>query len=152
MDVFGASTNVKIHEIIFEQFANPTKVTNLEIFERYMLALSQSQNPQNSILQKYFEILSKNHQYTNENIKQTLLLTVGTLSRKCDDIKLKSLVLKNFVNHLIECKNSNCRQQYLRALKNTENEIIVPILMKFIESQDIDGKSAVLGKYRIDTR
>ena len=146
MDVFGASTNVKIHEIIFEQFTNPTKVTNVELFERYMLALSQSQKPQNSIFQKYFEILSKNHQYTNENIKQTLLLTVATLSRKCEDIKLKSLVLKNFVNQLIECKNSNCRQQYLRALKNTENEITVPILLKLIESQDIDGKSAALGK------
>ena len=52
--------------------------------------------------------------------------------------------MKYLVNQLIQCKSDSTRQNYLRALKNTESPILIPILMKLIESQDIDSKSTVL--------
>ena len=57
---------------------------------------------------------------------------------------MKYKTLKFLVNQLIQCKSDSTRQDYLRALKNTESPILIPILMKLIESQDIDSKSAVL--------
>ena len=131
--------------MIFEKHANPTKVTvaNLDHFERYMFALAQNMSPLDSLLQKYFSILETDQKML-EKAKNTLLLTVATLSEKTQDMSLKSSVLKYLVNQLLQCKSASTRQDYLRALKNTESPILIPILMKLIESQDIDSKSAVL--------
>ena len=118
-------------------------VANLDHFERYMFALAQNMSPLDSILQKYFSILETDQKIL-EKAKNTLLLTLATMSKKTQDMSLKSSVLKYLVNQLIQCKSDSTRQDYLRALKNTESPILIPILMKLIESQDIDSKSAVL--------
>ena len=44
MDVFGASRNVLAHEAVMEMFGNPTQTKRPDLCERYLWALSQSEN------------------------------------------------------------------------------------------------------------
>ena len=105
MDIFGASTNTKVHDALFEYYSNPNKISNPELFERYMFALSQNSNPPDSIIRKYVEILEKKPKFTSqqeEKCKQTFLLSLATLSRKSRETDLKSSVLKFLgTNHLL---------------------------------------------------
>ena len=146
MDIFGASTNTKVHDALFEYYSNPNKISNPELFERYLFALSQNSNPPDSIVRKYVEILEKKPKFSSQDqkCKQTFLLSLATLSRKSLDVSLKSSVLKFLVQELLQCQSPECKQEHLRALKNTENSIVVPILIKLIESRETDSKSALL--------
>ena len=48
------------------------------------------------------------------------------------------------VQELLQCKTPECKQEHLRALKNTGSAIVVPILIKLIESRETDSKSSLL--------
>ena len=143
MDIFGASMNTKVHDALFEYYSNPNQISNPELFERYMFALSQNSNTPDSIIRKYVEILEKKPKL-QEKCQQTFLLSLATLSRKSRETELKSSVLKFLVHELLQCKTPECKQGHLRALKNTGNAIVVPILIKLIESRETDSKSALL--------
>lgn len=144
MDVIGSSSNEEAHEAAFEALIDPTKTMKIDLFERYTFALCQAKQTNEKVLKKLLSIAQKS-KVTHEKISQTLTLTVATLSRKSADNSIKASVMKWLVDSLVKCANPECHQNYLRALKNTENPAMIPILMQLIESQGLDKKSALLG-------
>jgi hypothetical protein len=109
LDIFGASSNIDAHKAAFEIYTNPIKAIRIDFYERYMLALAQNPSPPENILPSLFEI-GQNSKIAHDKMKETLLLTVGTLSRKTSDAKLSASVLRWLIKSLLTCKNTECCQ------------------------------------------
>ena len=95
MDVIGASSNPEAHEAAYQTYVNPNKATTrIDVFERYMLALSQSQHINDDIVEKLFLDAQKvqTKKPGHEKIRQTLVLTLATLCKKSANVELKSKI------------------------------------------------------------
>ena len=144
LDAFGSCSNPEVHEAVFETVGNPAKAGRMELLERYMFAMAHSTSDNNDVLlEKYFKI-AQNGKIPHDKLKQTLILTLADLSRKSKKSELTNKVLKWLVNSMLTCKEDECYQNYLRALKSMKSEAAIPILLKIVEAKDTHYKSARL--------
>lgn len=111
---------------------------------RYMLALAQSQQCNEEVLDKFWQDAQKNTKMPHEKIKHTLALTLASLVKKSTNIEIKSKVIKWIVGSMLSCKKPECHQHFLRALKSTQSPSTIPILLKMAESVDTNQKTALL--------
>ena len=111
-----------------------------------MLALSQSQHTNDDVMEKLLKDAQKvtTKKPGHEKIRQTLVLTLATLCRKSANVELKSKIIKWIVGSMISCKNPDCHQNFLRALKSTQSPSTIPILLKMVESKETNQKTALL--------
>ena len=57
-------------------------------------------------------------------VKDTIVLTLGTMSRKLGDKKLAKEILNWLEESMYTCKKESCKLIFLRALKNTGRDAI----------------------------
>ena len=142
--ITGASSNSEAHEAAYQTFANPSKAVRIDVFERYMLALAQSKQCKEEVLDKVWLDAQKVTKVAHEKIRQTLVLTLATLINKSTNIELKSKVIKWIVGSMLNCKKPECHQHFLRALKTIHSVSTIPILLKMVESAETNQKTALL--------
>ena len=66
------------------------------------------------------KILADKGQVKDQKLFETLVLTMGTLSRKTTHAKLSSAIMQLLISGLQECKTQACILVHLRGLRNTQ--------------------------------
>ena len=88
MDVFGSSSNYQAHQAVLEIFGNPAQTNNPDLCERYLWAVAQSIRVLPSVVKDLIKAAKGKIQ--DDKLSETLLLTLGTLSRKTSCVKVAS--------------------------------------------------------------
>ena len=70
--------------------------------------------------QKRLELVTRPVQFKDPKLFETLVLTMGTLSRKTTHTKLSSTIMQLLISGLQECKSQACILVHLRGLRNTQ--------------------------------
>ena len=100
-----------------------------------MLALAQSKQCIEEVLDKIWLDAQKVTKVAHEKIRQTLVLTLASLINKSTNIELKSKVIKWIVGSMLNCKKPECHQHFLRALKSIHSVSTIPICCFYINGE-----------------
>lgn len=142
IDIIGASSNSNAHQALYDsKYSNPSQTSRIDLFERYMSAVAHSKHHCEDLIENFLNDAQK-AKIPHEKIKQTLILTLARLSKKSKSSS--TTVLKWIVTNLLRCKENECHQLYLRALKNILSPSTAAILLKLAESKETDRKTALL--------
>ena len=154
MDIIGGSGNTQAHLTAYELHTNPAKIKSLELSERYFLALAQNKVLPATILELYLDLVTGKNpiKIPNPKMQETFILSLAACTNRSGNKKLHLTLVQYLVQNLLKCKDDDqqCYQTYLRALKNSQSETVIPILLKLVES-NIDQKSAVIALETLKT-
>ncbi|XP_021915479.1 microsomal triglyceride transfer protein large subunit isoform X2 [Zootermopsis nevadensis] len=131
-DLVGATQTVAAHEAA-RKFLRLDSESDLDVNERYFWALSMGSHPE---LQVIKDVLKLTYKDFPEKLSETLLLTVAALTNRFmklpgnSQLKIIGEVKVSLVDGLSGCANEECKQKYLRALRNLGLKETVPVLLR----------------------
>ncbi|XP_049803049.1 microsomal triacylglycerol transfer protein isoform X2 [Schistocerca nitens] len=133
LDVLGAAQTAAAHEAAMKylQLRDDSK---LEENERYFWALSLGSHPIPQIVKG---VLKLSHETNpSEKLEETIILTAAALSNRLSHLpgseqhKVIEETRKSLVDGLNDCSSEECKQKYLRALRNLGDGNTVPVLLQ----------------------
>ena len=152
LDIYGSCRNARAHQAAVSSVGNPTKTSRPDLCERYLWSAAQVANPSVTAVKELAKILA-NSEIEDEKLSESLVLALGTLSRKTSNAKVTSglhilryifaavadflsisqlsgSILQLIVGGLQSCKTQSCILVHLRALRNTQNPKVASILLQ----------------------
>ncbi|PNF28005.1 hypothetical protein B7P43_G13850 [Cryptotermes secundus] len=131
-DLVGATQTVAAHEAA-RKFLHLDLESDLDMNERYFWALSLGSHPQQQVIK---DVLTLTYKDFPEKLSETLVLTVAALTNRFMKLpgnsqhKVIGEVKMSLVDGLSKCANEECKQKYLRGLKNLGIRDTVPLLLQ----------------------
>ncbi|GFG29687.1 hypothetical protein Cfor_03737 [Coptotermes formosanus] len=131
-DLVGATQTVAAHEAA-RKFLHLDSESDLDVNERYFWALSFGSHPQQQVIK---DVLKLTYKDFPDKLSETLVLTVAALTNRFMKLpgngqhKIIGEVRTSLVDGLSGCTNEECKQKYLRALKNLGLKDTVPVLVQ----------------------
>ncbi|KAJ9593728.1 hypothetical protein L9F63_014701 [Diploptera punctata] len=132
-DLAGATQTLAAHEAA-RKFLHLDSESDIDINERYFWALSLGSHPHLQIIKDVLKLTYKDYP---DKLSETLVLTVAALTNRFMKLpgnsqhKVIGEVKAALLNGLSNCQNEECKQKYLRALKNLSLRDTVPDLLEY---------------------
>lgn len=100
--------------------------------ERYLWSLSLSPNPHPDIIK---DILKRSEEtIQNNKVSETLALTAAAMAKQHGSSSVIDKVRVSLELGLESCTGEDCQLKFLRALRNLESKLAIPILLKFAQN------------------
>ena len=96
LDIYGSCRNARAHQAAVSSVGNPSKTSRPDLYERYLWSAAQVATPSVSAVKELAKTLA-NSEIEDEKLFETLVLSLGTLSRKTDNSKVRINVITTFV-------------------------------------------------------
>ncbi|XP_059097038.1 microsomal triacylglycerol transfer protein-like isoform X1 [Tigriopus californicus] len=128
MDLLGASGSQEAYEAAKELAAG-----NLELLERYFWSVGQVTKPRESFVKDVLKYTQQTKE-SKQVLKETLILTLGTLARRIPGTEVADEVFQWIAKSMKTCKSEPCYLQFTRALKNLRSSKCIPILLDLLHS------------------
>lgn len=137
-DIMGAVQTKTSHEAVMSVLSVDLE-DSFEYLERYLWSLSFGAYPKLYSIRNILRLTEK--PIENKKLHETLLLTLAALTKRFTDNEglsesdILSTVLNKFEREIKDCpendEGSHCELMYLRAFKNLNHELTLPILMDY---------------------
>lgn len=100
--------------------------------ERYLWSLSLSPNPHLDIIK---DVLRKSEEtIQNNKVSETLALTAAAMAKQHGASLVIEKVRISLELGLESCTGEECQLKFLRALRNLESELTIPVLLNFAQN------------------
>ncbi|XP_074097832.1 microsomal triacylglycerol transfer protein isoform X2 [Cotesia typhae] len=124
LDVLGSASTPATHQAAMKVLRSDDSD---EETERYLWALSVSPHPHPDVIKA---VLKKSEEtLQNDKVSETYALTAGAMARQLNDPVITESVRISLEVGLDTCSSDECRQKFLRALRNLRSKDSIPVLL-----------------------
>ncbi|XP_057321313.1 microsomal triacylglycerol transfer protein isoform X1 [Microplitis mediator] len=124
LDVLGAAATPATHQAAMKILRTDDSGDETE---RYLWALSMAPLPHPDIIK---DVLKKSEEtLQNDRVSETYALTAGAMARQLNDPVVKELVRVSLEIGLDTCSSDECRQKFLRGLRNLRSKGSIAALL-----------------------
>jgi len=138
LDVVAAAQTQDSHQAAVKVLNFKSK-TDIELAERYLVAVSLSTHPSEYLVEDLLALCQK--KIPNANLALSATLSLASITQRFryqnpGDNTIVSNVRQHLLDSLQACKDEECNQLYLRALKNLAMSDTVTHILERIDSSD----------------
>jgi microsomal triglyceride transfer protein large subunit len=136
MDVLGAVNTIQAHQAVMSVAGPASNYPGL--CERYMWSVAQQARAKPDVAKSLLSLA--NRKIENQKVRETLILTLGTVARTLPEKELSEKLLNWLISGLSACSGkvipadvSACQLPFLRALKNRRDARLTATLLKIVQ-------------------